>query len=178
MTGVVIRPATTSDQPFLRRMLYEALFVPPGSPPFPQSVIDSPHFAAYVDGFGSRPGDIGYIALADGTPIGAIWARLPTGTHHGYGYVDDDTPELSMAVEPDHRSKGIGTALLVRLVAECPRLSLSVDARNPAVRLYERAGFVPVAEDGDSLTMLRSRSPLRRGRRRWPVGVLRMLRQR
>lgn len=156
MTGVAIGPASPADQPFLREMLYEALYVPPGSPPFPRSVIDEPSLALYVDGFGLQPGDVGFVARVDGTPIGAIWARMPAETQRGYGYVDDDTPELSMAVEPDHRSKGIGTALLEQLVDVCPRLSLSVDARNPALRMYERAGFVSVADDGNSHTMLRS----------------------
>jgi GNAT superfamily N-acetyltransferase len=155
MTGVTIRPATHADQAFLRDMLSEALFVPPGSPPFPRSALDSPHLGSYVAGFGTQRGDIGFIAEINDTPIAAIWARLPTESHRTYGYVDDATPELSMAVAPVHRGEGIGTALLEQLIDLCPRLSLSVDARNPAVRLYERAGFVAVEDDGNSVTMLR-----------------------
>jgi GNAT superfamily N-acetyltransferase len=156
MAAVAIRPASTADLPFLREMLYEALYVPPGSPPFPRSVVDAPNLAAYVEGFGLRRGDVGFVAVVDGTPIGAIWARLPTDENRGYGYVDNDTLELSMAVVAQHRSKGIGTALLEQLIEVCPRLSLSVDARSSAVGLYERAGFAPVADDGNSRTMLRS----------------------
>lgn len=150
-----IRPATQADQAFIREMLYEALFVPPGREPFPRSVLDQPDIAHYADGFGTHPGDEGLIAIAAGERIGAVWIRLLQGDDRGYGHVDDDTPELSVAVRPRWRSQGIGTALLLRLVEELPRVSLSVDSRNPAVRLCERLGFDVVAADGTSLTMLR-----------------------
>jgi len=32
-------------------------------------------------------------------------------------------------------------------------VSLSVDHRNPAIRLYSRFGFLPVRRDGTSITM-------------------------
>lgn len=128
-----IRPATQGDQAFLREMLYEALFVPPGHEPFPCSVLDQPDIARYADGFGTRPGDVGLIAETAGERIGAAWVRLLQGDDRGYGYIDDDTPELSAAVRSQWRNQGIGTALLLRLVEELPRVSLSVDSRNPAV---------------------------------------------
>ncbi len=161
MIGFRVRRATADDESFLRDMLHEALYVPPGSPPFRRSLVESPHLAPYVADFGRQPGDVGFIALVDDAPVGAVWARLPTADHRGYGYVDDDTPELSMAVVADHRRQGVGTALLERLIEVCARLSLSVGARNPAVRLYERAGFEPVGDDGNSLTMLRTASAQR-----------------
>ena len=40
------------------------------------------------------------------------------------------------------RGQGVGDALLRALLAAVPRMSLSVDARNPARHLYERHGFV------------------------------------
>lgn len=150
-----IRPATQFDQVFIEEMLYEALFVPPGHEPFPRSVLDQPDIAHYVDGFGTRPGDVGLIVEDAGERIGAAWVRLLQGNDRGYGYIDDDTPELSAAVKPRWRNHGIGTALLLRLVEELPRVSLSVDSRNPAVRLYERLGFKVVAAEDTSLTMLR-----------------------
>jgi hypothetical protein len=36
-----------------------------------------------------------------------------------------------------------------------PAISLSCDPANPAMRLYERLGFVAVGESGTSITMLK-----------------------
>jgi ribosomal protein S18 acetylase RimI-like enzyme len=50
---------------------------------------------------------------------------------------------------------GVGTELLTKLIADVPRCSLSVDQRNPAVRLYESLGFEIIERSGTSLTMIR-----------------------
>lgn len=104
---------------------------------------------------------MGFVAVdADsGEPIGAAWLRLLTGDERGYGYVDDETPELGMAVMPVYRGRGVGSELLGRLLKSAGEayraVSLSVSADNPAVRLYERAEFERVGECGASLTMVR-----------------------
>lgn len=136
-------------------MVYEALFVVPGADPFPLTVLDEPQIAHYAKAFG-QTGDQGLIAETPaGSPIGAAWVRRFSATDPGYGYVDDDTPELSIAVVRTSRGTGVGTALLMQLFVDVPRCSLSVDRRNPAVRLYERLGFETIEQSGDSLTMLR-----------------------
>ena len=136
-------------------MVYEALFVAQGADPFPRTVLDEPQIAHYAKGFG-RPGDQGLVAeTSAGSPIGAAWVRRFSGNDRGYGYVDDDTPELSIAVIEKRPGMGVGAALLLQLFVEVPRCSLSVDHRNPAVRLYERLGFETIERSGDSLTMLR-----------------------
>ena len=153
---VLIRRATEDDEHVLIAMLYLALFVPPGEPPLPPDITDRSDLARYAHGFGSRPGDHGWIAeTEDGESVGAAWVRQLPAEDPGYGFVDGNTPELSIALVPAARSRGVGTALLERLLAEVPRCSLSVDDRNPAVRLYERCGFEVVSHDGHSLTMLR-----------------------
>lgn len=53
-----IRPAVATDEPFLFEMLYEALFVPPGTEPFPSSILEAPDIAHYAAGFGTRDGDV------------------------------------------------------------------------------------------------------------------------
>lgn len=64
-----------------------------------------------------------------------------------------------MAVLPGLRGRGVGSDLLAQLLrsarAVYRAVSLSVSADNPAVRLYERAGFERVRECGESLTMLK-----------------------
>jgi ribosomal protein S18 acetylase RimI-like enzyme len=153
----VIRQATSHDETFLFEMVYEALFVEPGGEPFARSVLDHPQIAHYAKGFG-RPGDVGLLAQTlAGSPIGAAWVRRYTSSDPAYGFVDGDTPELSIAVITEYRGAGVGTRLLTELLANVPRCSLSVDERNPAVRLYERLGFETIERSGSSLTMLLNR---------------------
>jgi ribosomal protein S18 acetylase RimI-like enzyme len=116
-----------------------------------------------VKGWG-RPGDTVLIAVDDAFPVGAAWYRLFRNDQPGYGFVDEETPELAIAVVPSRRGHGVGEALLEAL---CERaradgyraLSLSVARDNPGlVAFYEQHGFHVVGQaDGDarSLTMRR-----------------------
>lgn len=154
-----MRPLSPEDEPILWQMLYQAIYVPEGQPKPPFEVVYQPELAHYVQNWG-RGGDRGYLATAAVTrqPIGAAWLRLLNGENKGYGYVDDDTPELSIAVLPEYRCQGIGTQLLRCLFSsdgEQSSVSLSVSVNNPAVRLYERFGFEIVDRSNDSLTMKR-----------------------
>lgn len=160
--GILFRAATIQDEPFLWEMLYHAIYVLPGQPPPPTDIIHQPELSRYVAGWGG-PDDIGVVAEVAGQLAGAAWLRLSGGGRAGYGYVDDRTPELTIAVLPGYRAQGIGNELLSRLLAEAshryPAVSLSVIAANPARRLYERHGFVIVADHGGSLTMIRHFAP-------------------
>lgn len=157
MQPFTIRPALASDESFLREMLWEALFVAPGDAPFERSILDDPSLAHHYVGFGTEGTDVGRIAeLETGHPIGAVWVRLLRADDPGYGYVDDQTPELGIAVVERFRGSGVGLALMNDLVVNVPRTCLSVDRRNPAVRLYQRLGYATVKTDGESLTMLKN----------------------
>lgn len=154
-----IRLLTPADQPFLWEMLCQSLYVPEGRAPFERSVINQPAIAKYVDGWG-RKDDSGFVALKkDHQLIGAVWLRLLKMEEKGFGYVDDKTPELGIAVLPECRGKGVGTSLLSRLIGAVEdsyeSISLSVASENPAVRLYQRLGFEAVGERGGSVTMKR-----------------------
>jgi ribosomal protein S18 acetylase RimI-like enzyme len=148
-----MRPATSADEPFLREMLAVAAGWR-GDPAGPD-----PGLEHYVEGFG-RDGDVGVVAELGDTPVGAVWARRFEAAHPGYGFVAEDVPELSIGVRAGHRGQGLGSALLEALVralagAGAERVSLSVEPDNPARRLYERAGFAKVGENGGSWTMVR-----------------------
>ncbi|MDX2153620.1 MAG: GNAT family N-acetyltransferase [Bryobacteraceae bacterium] len=140
-----IRPALEADEPFLWDMLYLALFVPPGQPPIPRAVLLQPAISRYVRDWGRRAGDSGVIAVLNGLPVGAAWLRLFSAADPGYGFVDETTPELTVAVLPDHRGQGTGTLLLTSLLRTGPSACLSCDPANPAYRLYLRLGFRPLA---------------------------------
>ncbi len=158
-TQYKIRSLTAADQSLLWEMLYLSLFVPEGNAPFERSVLEQPDISKYVRDWG-RADDSGFVAVGENNqPLGAIWLRLLANEEKGYGYVDDFTPELGMAVFPEYRGQGIGTSLLRHLIetatASYEQISLSVARENPALRLYQRFGFEVVAEDGNSLTMQR-----------------------
>jgi ribosomal protein S18 acetylase RimI-like enzyme len=101
------------------------------------------------------------IALEQGFPVGAAWFRLFSAAEPGYGFVDEATPELAIAVVPSKRGHGIGDELLQALLAKAEaagygRLSLSVEPGNPARKLYERHGFEVVDEGDEAWTMVAS----------------------
>ncbi len=154
-----IRPATKEDLNFLRTMLYEAARWNPDWPREPiEEVLADPMLVRYHESWG-RPGDGGVIAEVEGEPTGAAWYRLFPEDAPGYGFVDAKIPELSIAVVPVHRRKGIGGALLRSGMVQAREegyqaLSLSVAVHNRSRMMYQRAGFEKVAEDGDSWTMV------------------------
>jgi GNAT superfamily N-acetyltransferase len=159
MNEIWCRPTGTEDFTFLATMLGEAAVWRPDKPtPTADQVMADPRYALYLAGW-PRRGDHGLIAEHDG-PVGAAWYRTYTEGNHGYGFVADDVPELSIAVVASHRHQGIGRRLLVELieasVAQGYRaMSLSVVEDNPARGLYESTGFVPVEKHGRSWTMIR-----------------------
>jgi GNAT superfamily N-acetyltransferase len=173
MTGVRLREATADDLPFLATMLGEAaVWRPEKRTPTGEEALADPRYEMYLAGW-PRPGDLALIAEdagdtvesnAGGEPLGAAWYRRYTPESHGYGFVAEDVPEVSIAVVAPRRGQGIGRRLLVGLidasVAEGhAALSLSVNDENPARRLYESVGFEPVSHHGVSWTMVRRATP-------------------
>jgi ribosomal protein S18 acetylase RimI-like enzyme len=120
------------------------------------SMLAPPKIARYVTGWGRR-GDVAVIAEG-AAPLGAAWYRLFTAEEPSFGFIDDETPELSIAVVPHRRGEGIGSALLEALIERARKdghsaLSLSVSPDNPAASLYGRLGFVRVESRDDHWTM-------------------------
>jgi ribosomal protein S18 acetylase RimI-like enzyme len=153
LKSIDLHPLTSSDQSLIWEMLYQAIHVPAGSEPPSKAILDEPDIAHYAENWGQE-GDMGYKALVDGVAAGAAWLRLIKG----YGHVADDTPEMTIAVLPEYRGRGIGTSLLSALIDAAarshPGISLSVIGDNPAMNLYRRMGFEIVRTDGAFYTML------------------------
>jgi ribosomal protein S18 acetylase RimI-like enzyme len=82
------------------------------------------------------------IVLLDGAPIGRLTVAR---REHEIRVVD-------IALLPEQRGGGIGTALLNQLTAEADAaaaiITLHVDLHNRARSLYERLGFTQVSHDG------------------------------
>lgn len=157
---IELRPATSEDLELLKRALFDAVSWNPERelPPY-EFVIAHPELARYHEGWG-RQGDLGVIAERDSEPVGASLCRLFTADDHGHGYVDDATPELAVAVWEGHRGEGIGTRLMSAIedaarAAGRSQISLSVDADNPARRLYERLGYATLTVDEGGVRMLK-----------------------
>lgn len=151
------RKIDKSDYWFLQDMLYEALFIPEGEKPCARSIIDFPELSKYIQNWG-RDGDFGIIVQDEDVLIGAVWARLFKEKNKGYGFVDIQTPELTMALKSKYRNRGLGTQLLGRFLelakeSGCKAVSLSVDKRNKAVNFYKRNGFKIVDELETAYTM-------------------------
>ena len=160
---VHIRPATADDLPTVQRVLYLAMTWDGGPEGITfERAMAHDYLAIYHENWG-RPGDVGVVADTDGTPIGAAYGRLFTDDRHGHGFVDIATPEIAIAVEPTHVGAGIGTGLLGALEAAyrdggTAQLSLSVSVANPAMRLYERLGYVEIDRDDNSARMVKQLS--------------------
>ncbi len=151
-----ITPATASDMPFLWAVLND-LAAQAGIGPLRYETETGSVFGKYLAGWG-RAGDFGAVAH-DQTrhPLGAAWYRLFPAEVPGYGFVASDVPELSIGLLDHSRGQGIGGALLAALLQAAQEqgyraLSLSVDRRNPARRLYERHGFrdASISDPSDS----------------------------
>lgn len=138
------RPLAASDQAKLWRWLQIALWDPPPAALRPVEVLQMPGVRIYAEGWG-RAGDVGVVAQVDGIDAGACWMRRCTaGT--GFAYVDDSTPQLGIALEPEWQHRGFGRPLMLAALAaaraaEYRRVSLTVHLQNPAQRLYEACGF-------------------------------------
>ena len=105
---------------------------------------DAPQWAAFISQqFASQdrqyrttyPDALYQIVEVDQRAVGRLYvARLPGQLHI-----------IDIALLPEHRGRGIGSALLRDLVAEADAeglaLTLHVEPHNPAKRLYRRFGF-------------------------------------
>jgi ribosomal protein S18 acetylase RimI-like enzyme len=76
------------------------------------------------------------VVVVDGEPAGRLYL------HRG----ETEIRIVDIALLPEHRGKGVGSALLRGVIAEGKRVTIHVERMNPALRLYERLGFT-VAED-------------------------------
>jgi ribosomal protein S18 acetylase RimI-like enzyme len=154
------RAATAHDREFVEDMLVEAANWDPSRPRASRDdTLREAANARYVEGW-PRESDVGVVAVdGDGKRLGAAWYRFLTAADPGYGFVNDDTPEVALAVVGEFRGQGIGGLLLTELAAAARQrgvgaLSLSVDTTNPAVDLYRRHGYCQVGQRAGSYVMV------------------------
>jgi ribosomal protein S18 acetylase RimI-like enzyme len=157
--AVEIRDLRPDETAFLHDMLYAALAWRPGVELPPREwVMEHAQVAPFHRDWG-RAGDTGLVAEGGGSPLGLAWYRFFTEDEHGEGFVDEETPEVAIAVVDGQRGRGIGRALLEAIHERAReqgvrRISLSVDPENPAKRLYRRLGYVDLAPDDEDGRMI------------------------
>ncbi|MES1246163.1 MAG: GNAT family N-acetyltransferase [Actinomycetota bacterium] len=144
----MLRPVELRDVRFLRDMLRHAYYWR----------IDEdrerPTYR-YLQNWG-RAGDTGVIALEGPHPAGAAWYRLFNERQPGFGFVDERTPELTLAVVPSKRGHGVGKEMLNALLDQARGDgydAVSLSAAREQVPYYERFGFRQVGETPYAVTM-------------------------
>lgn len=150
----MIRKGSTGDVPFMRAMLTHAYHWRVAG-----LEADIP-LSRYVENWGRR-GDVAIIAAEGPNRVGAAWFRTFRPDAPGYAFVDEQTPELTIAVVPSRRRHGVGQELLDALLERAreaghAQISLSVEKGSAAVAFYERNGFSSAGESDGALTMVRA----------------------
>lgn len=148
-----------TDLSFLKDMLYYAIYVGEGNALPSRNIIYEPNLYKYIDNWDDEK-DIGYMIVEQETSIklGVVWIRTFCKNNKGYGYISENIPELSIAMVPEYRGKGLGTSLINYLISQLPAhiksISLSVDTHNSAKKLYERLGFKDYSVNNGTAIMI------------------------
>lgn len=153
-----IRKMKQSEYGMLRDLTYEAIFQRDENHFISRDVLEQPDIKVFYEAFGKYD-DLCLVAEVDKKIVGAVWTRILLGEIKGFGNMDSDTPEFAIALYKEFRGKGIGTALMQRMI-NClkengyKRASLAVQKDNYAVKLYEGVGFSIVKESKEEYVMV------------------------
>jgi GNAT superfamily N-acetyltransferase len=148
---LTLRPVRVEDEAFLRRVYTGTREVELAVVPWNEAEREAflrqqfdAQDAYYREHY--QPATFDVIEL-DGVPIGRLYVARRK----------DEIRVIDISLLPEHRGKGVGTQLLRGLLDEAAetgkRVSIHVEKHNPALRLYERIGFTPVADVGVNLLM-------------------------
>ncbi|MGB8858338.1 MAG: GNAT family N-acetyltransferase [Ilumatobacteraceae bacterium] len=153
--GLRLRPASATDEPLLFDVYAGSRAAELAQVPWTveqkQTFLEQQH-RAQVTSYRQRHPHAQFLVIElDGVGIGRLFRdRLDTG----------EIRVLDIGLLPDHCGRGFGTALLGEVLAEADALgvvvSLHVEFWNPALRLYQRLGFVEAARDEVYLRMERA----------------------
>jgi GNAT superfamily N-acetyltransferase len=159
--NIILRGSQHSDIPFLRKMLYEAVFWRAGvnKPSFEEGLA-YPEVSTALADWGKRDVDTAVVAAINSIPIGAAWYRFWTDSNYTNGYLNENTPVLAIGVHRDYRHQGIGKKMMDWLIEYASKhsiqqISLSVSKDNYAINLYQQQGFLETIDKGDAFIMVR-----------------------
>ncbi|PKM95635.1 MAG: GNAT family N-acetyltransferase [Firmicutes bacterium HGW-Firmicutes-1] len=150
MTNYIIRAIKSTEIYLLKNFLYEAIFQRDETNFLPKDVINEPELKVFIEDFG-KTDDFCLVADVKGEVVGAVWTRILSGEIKGFGNLDGYTPEFAISLYREYRNKGIGTALMKKMLQLLKeqgykRTSLAVQKDNYAVRMYQNVGFEIIEE--------------------------------
>jgi ribosomal protein S18 acetylase RimI-like enzyme len=148
-----LRPVAGGDRPFLVELyasLREAeLALVPWEGATRRAFVEHQYAAQDAHYRAHYPGAMLDVVEVDGERAGRLYV------HRG----QSDIRIMEIALLPAFRARGIGTGLLCTIIAEAGasgrKLSIHLEANNPARTLYDRLGFRPVGERGIYVLMER-----------------------
>ena len=147
--AVALRPATADDTPFFARVYASTREDELAHVPFSaeqKSAFLAQQFAAQSAHYARHYGDASFdVVVVDGEPAGRLIV------HRGGRTI----VIVDIALLPEYRRRGIGGRLVADVLAEGRTVTIHVERTNRALRLYERLGFVVVADDEVYLTLER-----------------------
>ena len=102
----------------------------------------------YSNFYGLTRKDLGLYALLNNEIAGAIWTRKLLKEHHSAGFLDENTPVISMAVLPRFRANGVGSFMMDQFLQEAgevyEQISVYTNNNQKAINFYTKFGFVMV----------------------------------
>ena len=154
--GLVLRAITDADQPFLYQLYAstreEELAIVPWSEEQKQTFLAF-QFNAQHTFYQSQFKDACFWVIEQASvPIGRLYLDRRT----------DEIRIIDIALMPDYRDRGIGTALLNTVLTEGQTnnqsVTIHVEQNNRALNLYHRLGFTQIGKEGVYFLMERTPS--------------------
>jgi RimJ/RimL family protein N-acetyltransferase len=142
---IELRPVTEADRPLLFQLYASTrefeLSQVPWSPEQKQAFLEM-QFAAQTRSYSSTYSQATHEMIClDGEPVGRLYLDRIDRYHI-----------LDITIAPAHRSKGIGSEILRRILAEAhsegKTVSIYTETFNPSLRLFVRLGFRQKSVDG------------------------------
>lgn len=151
---MIIRPIKKNEIMLLTEFLYEAIFQKDSNNLAPRTIIQDSSLWIYVEEFGTKKDDHCFVAEIDGKIVGAVWVRCIKA----FGHIEDNVPEFALSTYPQYRGKGIGTALMRKMLEHLKsygysKTSLAVQKDNYAVEMYQKIGFTICDENEQEYIM-------------------------
>ncbi len=150
----IIREMRKDEYPLLKDFLYEAIFQKDEKNLLPKKIIEMPEIRIYIEDFGKKQDDYCLCAVVNSKVVGAVWVRII----EGFGCVDDQTPELAIALYKEYRRLGIGSRLMAEMLNLLKekgyrKTSLSVQKDNYAAQMYLKMGYIIKKEKEEEYIM-------------------------